>query len=213
MPPLLAQAIGCPAPKIQRSILALALCCAAGVFGTMAGANPYAPNPYAQCVQAARAFAGLSLPENGAEETAMGGGAYRLDWPAQAVQCQATATQVQALAVAGQMLVVDGYAGAEAAELRAYMDGQINLMANQCWAQVNGIKASVAQGFEPKLRAPNPKLAQLKAQFQRNLDLASGAFYARAYSESVPKLRRLEAIEQILAKAVLKVMTLPRNNI
>ena len=201
MPSLLAQAIGCPAPKIQRSILALALCCAAGVFGTMAGANPYAPSPYAQCVQAARAFAGLSLPENGAEETAMGGGAYRLDWPAQAVQCQATATQVQALAVAGQMLVVDGYAGAEAAELRAYMDGQINLMANQCWAQVNGIKASVAQGFEPKLRAPNPKLAQLKAQFQRNLDLASGAFYARAYSESVPKLRRLEAIEQILAKA------------
>lgn len=196
MPSLLEQAIGRTAPATMRTAMAVVLCCAAVFSGTGAWANPYA-----QCVQAARAFAGLALPESGAQETAVGGGAYRLDWPTQAVQCQATATQVQALAVAGQMLVVDGYAGAEAAELRSYMDGQINLMANQCWAQVNGIKASVAQGFDPKLRAPNPKLAQIKAQFQRNLDLASGAFYARAYSESVPKLRRLEAIEQILAKA------------
>ncbi len=196
MPSLLEQAIGRTAPATMRTAMAVVLCCAAVFSGTGAWANPYA-----QCVQAARAFAGLALPESGAQETAVGGGAYRLDWPTQGVQCQATATQVQALAVAGQMLVVDGYAGAEAAELRSYMDGQINLMANQCWAQVNGIKASVAQGFDPKLRAPNPKLAQIKAQFQRNLDLASGAFYARAYSESVPKLRRLEAIEQILAKA------------
>ena len=196
MPLLLKKTIGPIAHKTVSMVIAAALFCAATFVGTLAFANPYM-----QCLQAARAFAGIELLESEAQEAVIGGGAYRLEWPSQKLQCQATANGVQVLTVAGKMLVVNGYAGAAAAELRAYMDGQINLMANQCWAQVNGMKDAVQQGFDPKLRAPNPKLAQLKAQFQRNIDLVSGAFYARAYSQSIPNLRRLEAIEQVLAKA------------
>lgn len=168
-----------------------------GWFGTAASAEKQ--HSINACTQTLRSHANLTAPTS-LPQVEEGWFSDTVKWVSPDIECTVTDSTVDYLRTGGQILVIEGFSGAEARAASERMRKELEATSQGLIDTFMQASEKLDSTYFKQLRQPNPDVDAILKKFEQEMAMLSGSYYRDFYRDNADRIGTLDAIEAATGK-------------